>query len=253
VIILLGAAIPWPITVHGAFVAQSPLEVALTAPDSSVITAVLAGEGAAVGAGAPILQLRNYRTETELLQEGRAADSLSQLERAARAAGKAGLASELGAERAQAEAERDRLRAHFQAYLLRAPVGGVVVTPRLEERLGSWVNTGDTVARVQTADSVELRVRLEAAGATLVATGQRAVLLPYSSVGQGLQTRVTSVSQVAAGLGGPDGAEARVRVAASPTFRPGVTGEAKIAVRKSNVWGALWWAVRKRVRSDLLL
>ncbi len=48
--------------------------------------------------------------------------------------------------------------------------------------------------------------------------------------------------------------EARVRVStAGRALRPGVTGQAKIVVRRSSVWGALWWAVRKRVRSDLLL
>ena len=36
-------------------------------------------------------------------------------------------------------------------------------------------------------------------------------------------------------------------------LRPGVTGEAKIVVRHSNVFGAMLWAVRKRVRGDLFL
>ena len=252
-LILLGALIPWPITVHGAFVAQPPLEVALTAPDSAVVGAVLAREGTMVNAGAPILQLRNFRTETEAIDQRRAVDSLALLERAAQASGRAGPAAQLGAERAQAEAARDGLAARLQTYQLRAPTAGVVVTPRLEERAGSPVYTGDTLVRIQVGDSVELRVRLEPAGATLVAPGQPAALLPYSGVGDAREAVVTSVSQTSAVSGQTDGIEARLRVAASPVFRPGVTGEVKIAVRRSNVWGALWWALRKHVRSDLLL
>ena len=48
--------------------------------------------------------------------------------------------------------------------------------------------------------------------------------------------------------------QARIRVAAAAAgLRAGTTGDAKIVVRQSNVWGALSWAVRKRIRSDLLL
>ena len=36
-------------------------------------------------------------------------------------------------------------------------------------------------------------------------------------------------------------------------WRSGMTGEAHIIVRRSNAAGALWWAVRKRKRGDLLL
>jgi hypothetical protein len=44
-----------------------------------------------------------------------------------------------------------------------------------------------------------------------------------------------------------------VIVPAGRAYRPGVTGEAAITVRRSNVIGALWWGIRKRVRTDLLL
>jgi hypothetical protein len=32
-----------------------------------------------------------------------------------------------------------------------------------------------------------------------------------------------------------------------------MTGEASIMVRRSNLWGALWWGFRQRVRTDILL
>ena len=48
--------------------------------------------------------------------------------------------------------------------------------------------------------------------------------------------------------------QARIRVAAAAAgLRAGTTGDAKIVVRQSNVWGAVAWALRKHVRSDLLL
>ena len=45
----------------------------------------------------------------------------------------------------------------------------------------------------------------------------------------------------------------RVRLPADPAWRPGASGQASVVIRRSNLAGALWWAVRKRVRSDLLL
>jgi hypothetical protein len=32
-----------------------------------------------------------------------------------------------------------------------------------------------------------------------------------------------------------------------------MTGEASVTVRRASLWGALAWAVRRRIRSDLLL
>jgi hypothetical protein len=49
------------------------------------------------------------------------------------------------------------------------------------------------------------------------------------------------------------GVEARVRLPAGPAWRAGVTGEASVRLRRSNLLGALWWGVRQRVRQDILL
>jgi hypothetical protein len=32
-----------------------------------------------------------------------------------------------------------------------------------------------------------------------------------------------------------------------------MTGQASITVRSSNAWGALWWRLRRAVRTDILL
>jgi hypothetical protein len=32
-----------------------------------------------------------------------------------------------------------------------------------------------------------------------------------------------------------------------------MTGEASITIRRTNAWGALWWAIRSRIRTDVLL
>lgn len=252
-ILLLGLILPWPITVDGAFTALAPLRLALKAPDDGVVTQVQVTEGQRVAAGAPLVTLRSFALEQQAIEWRRLADSLTALEVRARARGRPATASYYRAKRDQAEALRSGIIARLQALALRAPITGTVVTPRPEEALGRRVSSGETVLRLDATDSLELRVTLDRAGATLVRAGQPAALITYSDLTHPLHAPVASVA-IAADGGGPEVLEARVRVGAvGSTLRPGVTGQAKIVVRRSSVWGALWWAVRKRVRSDLLL
>ncbi|OLC08647.1 MAG: hypothetical protein AUH42_00995 [Gemmatimonadetes bacterium 13_1_40CM_70_11] len=250
-IFLLGLLVPWPITVDGSFTALAPLRLALKAPDDGVVTQVQVTEGQRVAAGAPLVTLRNFALEHQAIEWRRLADSLAALEVRARARDHAATASRHAAERAEAAAELAGVTARLRALALRAPITGIVVTPRPEEALGRRVGGGETVLRLDATDSLELRVTLDRAGATLVRAGQPAALIAYADLAHPLDAPVASV---AAAAGGQDALEARVRVStAGLALRPGATGQAKIVVRRSSVWGALWWAVRKRVRSDLLL
>ena len=140
-------------------------------------------------------------------------------------------------------------RERIAALALRAPEAGVVLTTRPEQLTGQWVSAGETVLSVGEPDSVEIRIRLTGSGATLVALGQRTTMLSLADVAHPIRGEVTSVSPMAL----VDGVEARVRLPARPAWRPGASGEASVVVRHSNIAGAMWWAIRKRVRSDLLL
>lgn len=256
VVLLAGLLIPWPIAVNGDFAAAAPLQLAVKAPEGGVIAEVYAAEGKQVPAGVPLVRLRNLVLEREAVVLGRLMDSLAAREVMARVRGNEVLARRFAAERAEQEAQLGGVAARLRALTLRAPVAGVVVTPRLEEAAGRWIPGGAVAVRLDAADSVELRVVLERAGATLVRPGQPAALLSYADVGRPVRAAVTSVAAAVAAPGGADVVEARVRLArdaGSGALRPGVTGRAKITVRRSSLFGALWWAVRKRVRSDLLL
>jgi hypothetical protein len=97
---------------------------------------------------------------------------------------------------------------------------------------------------------VEARIALSGAGALLGRAGQPVRLVAHSDPALRLRTIVTGVAASAA-TGGA--VESRVRLAGADALRPGMTGEASITVRQSNVWGALWWAIRSRIRTDVLL
>jgi hypothetical protein len=96
----------------------------------------------------------------------------------------------------------------------------------------------------------EARVALSGAGASLTRPGQRALLIAHADPGLRVDATVASVAAAASADGT---VESRVALPATRALRPGMTGEARVVLREANVWAALWWAVRSRIRSDLLL
>src|SRR3989441_9377877 len=173
-------------------------------------------EGQRVAGGPPLVALRNIVLEQEVVVWRRLADSLAALEVRARARDRAAIASRGAAERAEAAAELAGVTARLQALALRAPITGIVVTPRPEEALGRRVGGGETVLRLDATDSLELRVTLDRAGATLVRAGQPAALIAYADLAHPLDAPVASVAAAAGGAGRPGAAAAGGPARAAP-------------------------------------
>ena len=96
---------------------------------------------------------------------------------------------------------------------------------------------------------MEIRIALQGAGGTLIHQGSRARLLADATLAAPVSATVTSISATAT----PTTVEARLRLPALNSWRPGMTGRARVTVRNSNLWGALWWNIRRGIRSDILL
>jgi multidrug efflux pump subunit AcrA (membrane-fusion protein) len=250
ILILVGAIIPRPITVTGPFVAAPALSVTLTSPDSGLVGGVYVREGTRVQAGMPLVQVRDLDLERAIVATTRRTDSLAARVSQARAAGGSGEVARLETDLATDAARLAGMTGTRHDLTVRALVSGVVVTRRPEQLLGQWVSLGERLLEVGQPDSLELRIALVDAGATLVRAGQPARLV-FHADGETVAGSVTSVApatSVAAGA-----VDARVGLHRARGWRPRMTGEASVTLRRSNLWGALWWGVRKRVRTDLLL
>jgi len=248
-VVLLGFVLHRPITVTGPFEVNPAARFALVAPDSGVVFQVLGREGSLVEPGVTVVRIRNLALEREAEAAFRSADSLAIREAQARARGAEGEAARLAASRAAELARAEGFRQRTEALALRAPMRAVVLTPRPDTLEGLRVSLGDTLLMLGTADSIEIRLALEGAGAPLVRAGQRTRLVAHADPGLRLTATVASVASAA-----PNGAvEARIRLPAEPELRPGMTGEASVTTRQANLWGALTWAIRRRIRTDLLL
>jgi hypothetical protein len=167
------------------------------------------------------------------------------------------LVAQLDDQRAAASARLAAVRARIDALTLRAQWNGVVTTPRVEEQAGRRVDFGTRILTIATVDSLEARVALEGAGATRVRAGQSVKLVTNAEPGSQVIASIVGVSPAGRGLvgvGNDAGAiEARVPVRTEGAWRAAATGEAKVEIQRSSLLGALWWAVRQRVRGDILL
>jgi multidrug efflux pump subunit AcrA (membrane-fusion protein) len=254
VLVLLLLVIPWTLTSPGTLVVRPVATLVVSAADSGVIAQVFVTEGMRVAAGAPLVRVVDRALERELLATGRAVDSLTISETAARSAGMSGVASRLAAERESALAALAALERRVGDLTLRAASSGTVATPRPEELIGRRVAPGDSLLALAALDSVELRIALAGAGATRVRAGQIVHAISFADLSQPFTARVADVSTIGitgAGAGGV--IEARVRRAARDAWRAGTIGEASVELERSNMLGALWWKTRQLLRTDLWL
>jgi multidrug resistance efflux pump len=207
-------------------------------------------EGSLVRAGDPVMLVRNLELARNEAALARAVDSLGIREAQARAAGAEGQAGRIAA-LAKAEAARlAGVRERIGLLTIRAPGEGIVATSRPDTLAGRMVSVGDTLLRLNGNRAVEARIALAGAGASLARAGQRVRLVAHADPGVRLEVPVASVAASAASDGN---VESRARLPLGSPLRPGMTGEARVTLRESTAWGALWWAVRSRIRTDLLL
>jgi putative peptide zinc metalloprotease protein len=251
-LLVLGVVVPRPITVTGRFAAAPALSIRLTAPGSGMVDRVLVREGSRVAAGMPVIEIRNLQLERRAAASARLADSLAALAAQARALARQDELGRLEGELAEEQARLSGMRAELGTLRVRALGSGVVMTERPEELSGRWVKEGDLLLLLGQPDSVELRIGLRGAGASQVRPGQQVRLIAHADPGARIATRILSISAAAA-RDSAGSLEARIRTAAGAAWRPGMTGEASVTLRRSNLWGSLWWALRRRIRSDILL
>jgi RND family efflux transporter MFP subunit len=189
--------IRWPLRVDGSGAAFRPSHPAvIRAAVGGTIEDVLVREGTAVERGTPLVRLRD--TELRATRAARAAD-LDAAQRSAAIAASRGDAAGERLSRSRADAltqEVALLDEQLAAMTLRAPVSGVVLTPRPEERLNARVIPGDPVLTVGRLDTLELEFGVSQREITRVAPGQPVRLRVDALPQRTFRGEVRSVSEL---------------------------------------------------------
>jgi HlyD family secretion protein len=111
------------------------------------------------------------------------------------------------------------------------------------------VGAGDTLLLIYDLSALEARARLTGAGSALVKPGQPARLLSDQDPVASAEATVGSVAP-----GGAAGSvEIRMPLEPDTPLRAGSTGYVRVGFGRSTLLGALWWAIRARIRNDLFL
>jgi putative peptide zinc metalloprotease protein len=249
-VLVLGALVPWDINLLAPFRVAPIFSVMQSAPDSGVVQRVMVREGSAVNGGSPLLEIRNLSLERELAAARRASDSIAALSAQARGLDRQGELTVLNTQLTAEQARVAGLEERVGALRIQALGSGTVLTPRPQEMVGRWVSNGEVVMRLGRMDSIEVRIDVSGAGSSQVGAGSRVHLLPDAALNGAVEGSLVAVSVAA---GPAKATEARLRLPAAGGLRPGMTGQASIRVRRSNVWGAVWWRLRRAVRTDILL
>ena len=251
-VIAASTLVRWPMRVAGANPVFRPLSRAgVRATIAGVVDRVLVREGMSVVRGAPVAHLR----EEELrARRDAAASQAAAAERSAAVATSRGDAAEERLQRLRAGVllrERDLLDEQVRSMTLRAPVSGVVLTSRPEERIGARLDAGDSLVILGRTDSLELDFGVTERDITRIRPGDE-VRLRITALPQRTFTgRVRTIGELSS-----DGGDERVfpviAVVANDDglLRPGMAAYARVLTEPAS---AVWRVARGPLRSLRLL
>ena len=252
------------VTVGALTLIRWPLRVDATAPQfrptartdvrpliEGIIERVLVREGTTVERGAPIFQLRDAELRADYEA---AAAAVVVADRAAATAASRGDAAEerlqrlrAGVLRREATVREEQLR----AATVRAPVSGVVLTPRPEERVGSWADAGSAVLVMGRTDTLELEFGVDQRDVGRVHVGEEVRLRVDAFPQRTFTGRVVSLADVGVDSAGAVVFPVRAAVPnADGALRPGMAAYARVLTAPSSVLGR---AVREPARRLRLL
>jgi RND family efflux transporter MFP subunit len=194
-ILLLLFVIPWRVRVEGPARVVPTRRAAVTAGVDGVVRSVLRREGDVVAPGEVIATLQPEAYQASLA-DAQAAFQIAESEVARyREAGDSASMFEATAKRDELKARIAMEQDRFEKTSLRAPVGGTIVTPRIDERVGQFLTRGTELCVIADTASIFAEVAVPEVEASLIAAGEPVALKlnPYPTrTFRGVLTRVGS-------------------------------------------------------------
>jgi len=165
--------VPWNMKTGGKVVVLPAHNFSVTAEVEGVVDAVHHREGDRVRKGEVLATLvqRDYRVRFE---DARARYEIADREVARGEAGMdASSARQAALRRDQLREELELLRQEMARTRIAAPVDGVILTPRLEQKAGSFLRRGDVLCRIADMQDVSVEIHVPETEIAEIAPGQR--------------------------------------------------------------------------------
>ena len=232
VALLILLFVPWKIRISGPARILPGQRAAATAGVDGIVASVLHREGESVAAGDVIATLK-AEAYAAALEEARSGLAIAESDVArSREAGDA-------AATAEASSRRDELRAKIVLQSnqlaqteIRAPAGGVIVTPRIDERVGQFLPRGSEFCVIADVRNVTAEVAVPESDAALVRPGENVNLKLNSYPTRVFRGSVTRVGSHVREEGTERFVIAEVRVEnGNAPLKTGMLGKAKVSTQ----------------------
>lgn len=261
VVLLLFLAPLWPDFVESRFVLEPARRAVIRAEVPGVVAQVMAAESQPVTSGSVLIRLHNLQLESA------AAHAEARFREASAHATRARLQySDSG--RTEREREETAEQSHILAdqithLQVTSPIAGSVITPRLQDLLGSYVEAGEQMAEVADLSTMVARIYIPEYGIRDVRIGTR-VRLQLQSQFLPLSGTLVSVAPLSSaidpglvekaqlsGIVPPPFYVGSVKLENDGSLREGMTGTAKLFVRRRNPAAMMWRFTRDLVQRRL--
>ncbi len=228
--LLVLVLVPWNIRVSGPARAVPGRRILVTAHVEGIVAGVAHREGDAVAAGDVIATLRDdaYRAAAA---EARAAEQIAEADVVRyRAEGNAATMGQALARREEARARAVLAEERLAFTQLRAPEKGIVLTPRLDERIGQLLAAGAEFAVLAETSSLLVEVAVPERDAMRLREGQDVALKLNAYPTRTFRGRVTRVGAAVHQEGEDRFLIAETRIEnPDGLLKPGMLGTAKIS------------------------
>jgi putative peptide zinc metalloprotease protein len=253
VLILLFAPI-WKDNVEGSVVLEPATRATLRAQIGGFVTAANGSEGSVVQAGQTVLELSDLDIESQVARH--AADfRLASLQQASAQMRYADLGRPTQETRA-AQAAMQLVNERSAALRIKSPITGTLLTPRIQDRIGSYVKEGTELAEVADLSSMRARIYLPEFDVGKVQPGEavKIYLFTAGSVSGTIESVSSQPQELPAGLRhkedykGIREANFYPAIAVVPNdgkLVDGMSGVAKVFVQRRSSMGLVWKVVRE--------
>ncbi len=240
---------------EGRFVLQPAQRAVIRAVVPGIVTAVNADEGQQVGAGVPLVELRNLPLQLSLVHSE--ADYVVASGRATSAAMRYGNLGSATQERERLALQTRVLSSEAANQKLRSPIAGAVLTPRVADRLGSYVTAGTELLEVADLSVMRARIYVSEHDMYKVRVGARA-RLQVDGILKTWDTQAVAISPVSSEMDPSLGDQSKYKGLVPPNFyvadilvansggnlKPGMSGTARIYGERRSVAGFAWQEVK---------
>lgn len=246
----------WRETASGRFFLEPAQRAIIRAAVPGEITKVLADEGTPVAAGTPLFLLRNMGLEAGA-DDARASLRIAEAQTREAELNYANLGS-AQAKRASQSGRYQSASAQLAALQVASPISGFVASPRLRDRVGSFVQEGDELAEVQDTSILKARIFVPEFQVQQIKLGAQASL-KLESLFQPIRGQVSSIAPAFSELAPGLALEEKYKGMAVPSYyvatvlianpgeaiRSGMSGDAKVQIRRRSLVGFAWQAIRE--------